>query len=77
MLIQGVIDLCFREGDGWVLADYKTDRCDGDELYRRYAEQLRWYGRALSTITGLPVKELWLFSLRSDKAIAVEGFADP
>ena len=27
-LLQGVMDCAFREGDGWVLLDYKTDRVE-------------------------------------------------
>ena len=26
ILIQGVIDCLFREDDGWILVDYKSDR---------------------------------------------------
>ena len=70
-LVQGVIDLCFLEDNAWVLVDYKTDRADGEELLRRYAEQLRWYARALHGITGLPVKETLIFSLRAGQAYAV------
>ncbi|MBO4925089.1 MAG: UvrD-helicase domain-containing protein [Clostridia bacterium] len=70
-LVQGVIDLCFLEDGAWVLVDYKTDRADGEELLRRYTEQLRWYARALERITGRPVREALIFSLRSGKAYAV------
>ena len=71
-LIQGVIDLCFLENDQWVLVDYKTDFADGEELVRRYAEQLRWYARALARITEKPVKEIQVFGLR-----AAEGYLIP
>ncbi len=70
-LIQGVIDLCFLEEDQWVLVDYKTDQADGDTLLRRYAEQARWYARALETITGKPVRETLLFGLRAAEAYPV------
>ncbi len=70
-LIQGVIDLCFLENGRWVLADYKTDAVDGDELLRRYSLQLRWYARALSQITGVPVAEILLFSLRAGTSFPV------
>ena len=29
-IISGTIDLIFREKDGWVIADYKTDKVDGN-----------------------------------------------
>ena len=70
-MIQGVIDLCFLENGHWVLADYKTDAADGDELLRRYALQLRWYARALAQITGIPVGETLIFSLRAGKCFEV------
>ena len=72
MLVQGVIDLCFAEGGAWVLVDYKTDRCAAEELPGMYGEQLRWYARALREITGLPVKEIWLYGVRSRRAVRVE-----
>ena len=40
-------------------------------LVNRYAEQLAWYARALTEITGKPVKERYLYALRVGKAIAV------
>ena len=70
-MIQGVIDLCFLEDGEWVLADYKTDNADGETILNRYALQIRWYARALAEITGIPVKEAYLFSLRSGECIPV------
>lgn len=72
LLLQGVIDCAFEENGAWVLVDYKTDRVDDEQtLVNRYAEQLTWYARALTEITGKPVKERYLFALRVGKAIAV------
>lgn len=66
VLIQGIIDAFFREEDGLVVVDYKTDRVsspDGAEvLKQRYRRQLELYARALSQITGYPVKECYLYS---------------
>ena len=53
-----------------MLCDYKTDR-NMAAAKERYARQLSWYARALAALTGKPVKELWLFSLRQGKAIPV------
>ena len=47
--LEGVVDLAFREPEGWVLVDYKTDRGDDPEFATRrltYREQLRRYGEA-------------------------------
>lgn len=72
LLLQGVIDCAFEENGAWVLVDYKTDRVDDEQtLVNRYAEQLAWYARALTEITGKPVKERYLYALRVGKAIAV------
>jgi ATP-dependent helicase/nuclease subunit A len=63
--LEGVVDLAFREPDGWVLVDYKTDRGDDPEFATRrlaYREQLRRYADAWARLTGEPVKErviLW------------------
>lgn len=73
-ILQGVIDLCFIEKDGWILADYKTDRLSSAELKEKYAEQLNWYRYALEKITNLPVKKMYLFSLYLSKAIPVTPF---
>lgn len=73
-LIQGVLDLCFREGDAWVLVDYKTDRADDAEIIDRYRLQMQWYKKALEQITGLPVKETYLFALRSGNALLSDSF---
>jgi len=71
MLLQGVLDACFKEKGGWVLVDYKTDRAAPEEALRRYRSQMRWYMRALRDITGEPVREAWLYLLRQGEAVAV------
>jgi ATP-dependent helicase/nuclease subunit A len=56
--LEGVVDLAFPEDDGWVLADYKTDRGDDPE----FAVRRRAYSSAWSRLTGESVKErviLW------------------
>ena len=72
-LLQGVIDCAFMEKGGWVLLDYKTDRIEDEGAFvERYRPQLSLYAEALEKITGLPVRERWLFSLSLEKAIPVE-----
>ncbi len=72
ILVQGVLDLCFMENGGWVLVDYKTDRCPAEALLDLYSEQILWYKKALEEITEVPVREVWLYSLRNSKAVKVE-----
>lgn len=65
VLIQGIIDAFFVENGQIVVVDYKTDRVDsGQELWNRYAEQLKYYEEALGKLMQLPVKEKILYSSR-------------
>ena len=67
-LLQGVIDCAFLEDGEWVLVDYKTDRIeDEDAFIQRYREQINWYARALEQITGLKVKERYLYAISKGK----------
>ena len=69
MIVQGIIDCAFREDDGWILLDYKTDRIENETAFlEEYRPQLEWYRVALERLTGLPVRESWLYSLSVDKA---------
>ena len=65
VLLQGVIDLCFREGEGFVLLDYKTDRVEGDPVLwaERHRRQVELYARALGQLTGRPVTEKYVVFL--------------
>ena len=74
MILQGMIDCAFREGDGWILLDYKTDRIRDEEAFtEEYRPQLEWYAVALRELTGKPVTESWLYALSVDKAMQVGG----
>ncbi|HEX2167927.1 MAG TPA: UvrD-helicase domain-containing protein [Longimicrobiales bacterium] len=59
-IVDGRIDLIFRESDGWVVVDYKSDaageRIPAD-LLRRYRGQLALYAFAWERLTGERVKE--------------------
>ena len=69
MIVQGMIDCAFREGGGWILLDYKTDRIrDENAFMDEYRPQLEWYAAALRQLTGKPVLESWLYALSVDKA---------
>ena len=72
MIVQGMIDCAFREGDGWILLDYKTDHIEDENAFvEEYRPQLEWYAVALRELTGKPVRESWLYSLSVDKAFQV------
>ncbi|HIT89918.1 MAG TPA: helicase-exonuclease AddAB subunit AddA, partial [Candidatus Merdenecus merdavium] len=69
VLIQGIIDAYFYEGEDIILVDYKTDYVSfghEEELVDKYRVQLNYYAEALEKITGKKVKEkiIYSFSLR-------------
>ncbi|HET9948585.1 MAG TPA: UvrD-helicase domain-containing protein, partial [Longimicrobiales bacterium] len=64
VVLEGVIDLVFREPDGWVVVDYKTDVGTDPDFGRRraaYRRQVELYAEAWGRLTGEPVKERALF----------------
>ncbi len=74
MLLQGVIDCVFREGDEWILLDYKTDYIADEQAFvEEYTPQLLWYARALEGLTGRRVREKYLYSLSLSKIYPVGG----
>lgn len=58
-VLEGVIDLLFREPDGWVVVDYKTDRDDVGFSLRleSYERQVALYREAWEALSGETVKE--------------------
>lgn len=69
-ILEGVVDLAFREVDGWVIADYKTDvGTDPDFAAREegYRRQVDLYADAWARLTGEPVKERVLFFTAQDR----------
>lgn len=72
-ILKGIIDLAFQEQDAFVLVDYKTDTVPEPQmLVDRYREQLMLYHAALQCITGLPVRECYLYSTCFQKSIEVK-----
>ena len=68
IILQGVIDCYFYEGDDIVLVDYKTDNyVNKDEIKEKYSQQLQLYKLAIEKITSKLVKNqiLYLFSTKS------------
>ena len=74
VFVQGTIDCYFREGDQYVLLDYKSNYIDPDKLdsekerlKENYIPQLKLYREALEQITGTKVKEgvLYLFGINN------------
>lgn len=66
-VMDGRIDLVFRDGDGWVIVDYKSDAAGESipaDLMRRYRGQLALYAAAWERLTDETVNErLLLFTV--------------
>ena len=77
VMVQGIVDLWFVEGDAAVLVDYKTDRIGGDGeevaavLRKRYASQMDYYAKSIRAATGMPVAERVLWLVRQGGAYRV------
>ena len=63
VIVSGTIDLIFKEKDGWVIVDYKTDEITGDlqEFVDYYTPQVRLYSEFWQQITSETVKEAALY----------------
>ncbi|MFB9280063.1 UvrD-helicase domain-containing protein [Cohnella cellulosilytica] len=64
VIIQGVIDCLFQEGDGLVLVDYKTDALKGLDAAaaaEKHRFQVERYAEAAGGVAGMPVKETYVY----------------
>ena len=75
ILIQGIIDCYFYEGDDIVVIDYKTDVVNNnvDVLKRQYETQILAYKEALEKLTNKVVKECYLYLFDNNMQIQIEG----
>lgn len=60
-LVDGTVDLVFREDERWILVDFKTDDPTG-AAGAHYVRQVQWYAHALNRLTQTPV-EPWLLGI--------------
>ncbi|WP_176760116.1 helicase-exonuclease AddAB subunit AddA [Clostridium cochlearium] len=68
ILIQGVIDLYFQDGEDLIILDYKTDYIEDIEKTKdKYYLQIEYYKKALEKITGKKVKEKYLYLFNIDR----------
>jgi ATP-dependent helicase/nuclease subunit A len=73
IIVSGTIDLAFKEAAGWVLADYKTDKVDGnlDKLVAYYRPQVEMYRKFWKEMSSENVKEAGLYFVDARKWVAV------
>ncbi len=71
VMVQGIIDCYFQEGDDIVLLDYKTNYSTMgiEELYR---EQMALYGEALEKGIGRKPKEAYLYLFSEDREVKIQ-----
>jgi ATP-dependent helicase/nuclease subunit A len=67
VIVSGAIDLLYRDGEEWVVVDYKTDRgADGDALRARYSPQGAAYAVAVeAALLGDRVREVAFVAARA------------
>ena len=74
-IFEGVMDVVFKEEDGLVVLDFKTDLVDKIDLNSRiehYKPQVKFYSDALKAIFGQHPKEIILYFLHLMEPVSVE-----
>lgn len=72
VIIQGVVDCLFSEGDSLVLIDYKTDLLKGkspEEAAEKHRFQVEKYGEAAGRILGRTVSEAYVYFFDGASAV--------
>jgi ATP-dependent helicase/nuclease subunit A len=65
IIVRGVIDMIFKEPEGWVIVDYKTDDFEKEPKRKEaYENQLKIYSNFWEEIVGGRVKEKMLLKVR-------------
>ncbi len=75
ILIQGIIDCYFYEGDQAVIIDYKTDEIINGNLEHvksEYSTQILSYKEAVEKITGRSVKACYLYLFDTAQAVEIK-----
>ena len=76
-MIQGIADCVFKEDDGYVIVDYKTDNFKDESDMDKYGTQLEFYKAALEIVLGQErengtiekanIKSCYIYSFRLGK----------
>ena len=70
-MLQGIADCIFREDDGYVLVDYKTDNFRDKSELLTYQTQLELYKAALDLILDTPVKSCYIYSFKLCEGVEI------
>ncbi len=74
LLVRGIIDCLFDDGDGWEVIDYKTDRVTGAALVERtaaYRRQLEIYAAAVEAVGKVRPRRSWLVFLHAREIVEI------
>lgn len=75
VLQRGVIDLVFKENDGWIIVDYKSDHiskyADIQAAAKRHAPQLNAYAKAWEKAVGEPVIDAVVYFVHEQESVSV------
>ena len=73
IILNGTIDLVFKEDDGWVIVDFKTDdvKEELDSFVKYYSPQVELYSKFWAEITGENVKERGLYFTSVNEWVAI------
>ena len=71
VITEGVADLVFREGEQWILVDYKSDDDIPPDRLAMYNAQLHQYVSMLSA-AGIEVAEVYILRTATGEALQVE-----
>ncbi|MDE0462518.1 MAG: PD-(D/E)XK nuclease family protein, partial [Caldilineaceae bacterium] len=76
-IVEGFVDLLFKEEDGFVIVDFKTDAVgsedDVEQAMARYRLQGGAYALALSKAAGVTVKEVSFLFLQPNLQKSVDN----
>jgi ATP-dependent helicase/nuclease subunit A len=73
VVLAGAVDLIFKEADGWVLVDYKTDAVAADlkPFVDYYRPQLEIYAKHWEEVSGEKVKEKILYFTHTGASVVL------
>lgn len=66
-LLSGVVDMLYRNANGWHLIDYKTDQLSMEVLSEQYGDQIRHYAKHWSSLAGGHLAYAGLYSVREQR----------
>ncbi len=70
VLLQGIIDMCFLQGDKWIIIDFKSGGLGREKAKEIYSGQLKLYALALRRLTGKDAKP-YIYLLDRQMTIAL------